>query len=727
MNLNKIFFCLCFILKCSIFLGQEPFKRDSVAKNNFEIDSTQATKLDEVIVAGENKVMALSKKLFSVGVISSKDIAKVAGNNLADILQFNLNITIEPNPATGRSTISMFGLDGQYVKILLDGIPIASDNGIGNNIDITQINLEDIERIEIVEGSMGVLYGDNAVAGVINIVSKKTINHKWEIQASLQEETVGKEYRLFDRGRHIQNIKIAHKLRNNINASVGFSRNDFSGFFNTFKGQNYVNITDGFVLNDGLRGTEWNPKEQTTLFGNLNFKFKQHTFLYKIESYNEDLEIYNRIVNGRLDGTGNVNATATDELYTTKRFINNLNIHGPLIGKSNYNLSLSYQTQKRYLQEFTYNILQKGIETFIADGLSQSSEILYSKGFVSNIIPQSQLFNLQLGYEFTNQKGFDAIATGDFSTDVVENQLENYDFFGTLDILATKKWAIYPGVRFINNSQFGEKLIWSLSSNYNFNKTLKLKAVLGSAFRSPNFTELFFFFVDSNHNIQGNPNLRPEDGISAFLNLENTFKIREEGYLKSSFKSYFFDINDKIQFTTAADDEDIQFTYRNIDESKILGFSFENSFRYADAWQFNVGANYIAESSSVIELTDGLSDYLWSFNLNSSLSYTIPKIRTTLSTVLKYNGKSQIYVVGADDAVEIRKTQAYSWIDSSLKTTLFKNLELTLGARNLANIITINATDIATGGAHDSSTGASIPLGNGRSYYLKILYNLNLN
>src|SRR5690606_18866336 len=88
-------------------------------------DTTNVTELNEVVVTGENKVMSLSKKLFAVGVIQKDDIAQVAGNNLADLLNYNLNITITPDPATGRSTISMFGLDGQYVKILMDGIPMA--------------------------------------------------------------------------------------------------------------------------------------------------------------------------------------------------------------------------------------------------------------------------------------------------------------------------------------------------------------------------------------------------------------------------------------------------------------------------------------------------------------------------------------------------------------------------------------------------------------------------
>lgn len=713
MRLRPLLFI--FLIPILIFAQDNENKKDSILLN----------KLDEVIVTGESKVMSLSKKLFAVGVLDQKDIAQVAGNNLADILNYNLNITITPNPSTGRSTISMFGLDGQYVKILLDGIPMASDNGMGNNIDITQINLEDVERIEIVEGSMGVLYGDNAVAGVINIVTKKGLgDYKWVIQTSLQEETVGNEYALFDKGRHIQNLKIGHKINDKISIVVGASRNDFAGFYNDFKGKDYVNIEDGLVVNDGLRGTEWSPKKQLTTFGNINFKLDKHTIFYKFQYYDEKLNVYDREINGRINSNGELNPTATDKLFTTHRIVNNINASGPLIGKTTYNLSISHQSQKRYFEQYVYNILQRGIESYTLDELSQSSNILYSKGFVSNIVPEKDFFNLQLGYEFTNQTGFDAIATGSYSPDVVENRLENYDFFGVADFNLTDKLSFYPGARYTNNSQFGSKLIWSLSSTYDFNNTLKLKAVFGSAFRAPNFEELFYFFVDSNHNIQGNSDLKPEDGISVFLNLENTFPIQDKGFLKSALKSYYFDIEDKIVFTLS-DDETIQYTYYNIDESKILGFSWENNLQYNN-WQFGLGATYMGEATSIFSLTDGKDDYLWSFNLQSNLGYTIPSLKTTLSALLKYNGKSQLFIEQGDD-VAIRETEAYTWLDASLRTQLTKNLEITLGARNIMDIVTVKTSDIATGGIHNTTLGNSLLFGNGRSYFLKLLYKLNLN
>jgi len=720
MNLNKYLVLLSLLFVPFLFMAQE---LPGSAK-----DSMSIQKLDEVVVTGETQVMSLSKKLFKVGIIDQKDIAKVAGNNLADILNYNLNITITPDAATGRSTISMFGLDGQYVKVLVDGIPMASDNGMGNNIDITQINLEDVERIEIVEGSMGVLYGDNAVAGVINIVTKRGLenDHAWQIQMSLQEETVGSEYALFDEGRHIQNLKITNQVHDNLSYSIGASRNDYAGFYNNYKGRNYVNIQDNTVVNDGLRGTEWSPKEQLTVYGNINLSLGKHNLFYKLQYYDESVEVYNHDVIGRLDSnTGEANPTALDENFNTQRLINNLNLSGPLSGQTVYNLSFSHQTQKRYYQQYVYNILQQGIESYTADDLSQSSKIWYSKGFVNNIVPKPEYFNLQLGYEFTHQTGFDAIATGEYSNDVVENTLENYDFFGVADIDLSDKFSLHPGARYTNNSQFGNKLIWSFSSNYNFTNTLKAKAVLGSAFRAPNFEELFFYFVDANHNVQGNPNLDPEDGVSVFLNLENTYKIGENGILKAAVKSYYFDIQDKIASVTVADgDNGNLFTFANVDYSKILGFSLENSIKL-NHWQASLGATYMGESTAINESDTSNSDYLWSFNLQSSLGYTIPKWNTTLSALLKYTGRTQVVLEGSDGLV-VGQTDDFTWLDASIKTDISKNLALTLGARNIFDIVTVNATDAPVGG-HSASTTSSRLFGNGRSYFLKLNYNLNFN
>ncbi|MBD3862943.1 TonB-dependent receptor plug domain-containing protein [Olleya marilimosa] len=715
MILNKKFLTVYFIFFYVVILSaQEKIK-----------DSTNVEVLEEVVITAESNVMSLSKKLFTVNTIKRKDIENVAGNTLADVLFNNLNISINPDASNGKSTVSLFGLDGQYVKILIDGIPIVSDNGVGNNIDITQINLDDVERVEIVEGSMGVLYGDNAVAGVINIITKRGLkDNGWELQLALQEESVGNEFEFFDKGRHIQNFKVTNQVNDKLSYSIGASKNDFAGFYNTYKGPNYVNIQDGAVVNDGLRGTEWNPKEQITTSLNVDLDLGKHNLFYKLQYFNEDLEIFNSSVNGRYED-GRLNPTALDKNYNTNRWVSNLNASGSLIGDTKYNVSLSYQNQKRNYKEYVYNILDQETESVQTDAVSQSSNIWYSKAFVNNIIPNSEIFNFQLGYEFTNQTGFDAISTGNYSNDVVKNTITNYELFSITEFKINKKLSLNPGTRFTHSSQFNNHLIWSLSSTYDFTEKLKLKAVVGSAYRAPNFEELFFYFVDSNHNVRGNPDLQPEDGISIFVNLKDSYKINKNTYLKTGFNTFYIDLNDAIASVTTEDEDGrVLFTQDNIDYSKRLGFTLDNNFIYKN-WNIGLGATYLGTTNAINKSLNNTSDYLWALNLQTSINYQIEKWNTNISSQLKYNGKTQGVFNDNNGELFIGETDAYTWLNASIKSNITPKLSTTLGVRNLLDVVDIN-TGISAG-AHSASTSTSRLIGNGRSFFLKLTYNLNFN
>ncbi|WP_225037247.1 TonB-dependent receptor plug domain-containing protein [Winogradskyella sp. SM1960] len=713
MSLIKNNFLLYFLIFLSCNLNAQ----------EIESDSTKIEKLSEVVVIGESNVMSVSKKLFTVSTIKRKDIDNLAGNNLADILFNNLNISVNPDASSGRSTVSLFGLDGQYVKILVDGIPVISDNGVGNNIDITQINIDDVERVEIVEGSMGVLYGDNSVAGVINIITKRGLKDDgWELQVSLQEETVGNEFELFDKGRHIQNFRATNQVNEKLSYAFGVSRNDFAGFYNDYKGPNYVNIQDNLVVNDSLRGTEWNPKEQITASANVDLDLGQHNVFYKLQYFNEDLDIYNRVVNGRYQN-GSLNPTALDKNYITDRWVNNINVSGPLNGATKYNFSLSYQNQKRNYKEFIYNIFEQRTQSVEIDALSQSSEVWYSKAFVNKIFPQSDYFDLQLGYEFTNQSGFDANATGAYSNEVVKNTISNYELFGITEFQLSKKLSINPGARFTHSTQFDNHLIWSLSSNYDFSDKLKLKAVVGSAYRAPNFEELFFYFVDANHNVQGNPDLQPEDGISVFVNLKDNFRIAKEGYLNTSFNFFHIYLKDAISSITTEDgDGRILFTQDNIDYSDRLGFTLDNSFIYKN-WNIGLGGTYLGVKNEIQAFETNTDDYLWSLNLQTSLAYTIKKWNSIVSAQLKHTGETEGIFNNANGDEFVGITDAYTWLNASIRTNITSNLSATLGARNIFDVVNINSA--ASSGAHNSSATTSRLIGNGRSYFLKLLYNLN--
>lgn len=157
------------------FLSVTAFSQQS-EKESVNLDSIQD--LNPVILTGQYRPQAVDKSIFEVDVLTQTDIRKMAGNTLDDVLKQALNLNVIPNSGEGRSGIEQFGFNSEYVKILIDGVPVIGDEGFGNAIDISQINIDDVEQIEIVEGAMGVQYGANAVTGVVNIITKKSSHTK---------------------------------------------------------------------------------------------------------------------------------------------------------------------------------------------------------------------------------------------------------------------------------------------------------------------------------------------------------------------------------------------------------------------------------------------------------------------------------------------------------------------------------------------------------------------
>ncbi len=708
MILNKKYLTIYFSIFFSGLIFSQDVKQDSVKVNN----------LEEVVVTGQYNPQSIKKSVHNVIVIKREQIENQAANNLADLLNFNLNLTIIPNAQTGKSTISFFGLDSQYFNILIDNIPLVSDNGLGNNIDLTQINLDDVERIEIVEGAMGVEYGANAVSGVINIITKKTIDSKWKIQTVLQEETVSNEYAWFNEGRHIQALNISHNFDENWFARLGVNRNQFAGFYNDKQGKNYYQ-------NDGLRGYDWLPKTQINTNALLNYKKENFKLFYKFEYFNESINYYDATVRANIDAQSQTsNPSATDRVFTTNRFVNNLSVNGRLNSGANYNASISYQEQKRHLNEFNYFIVtkEKSNET---DEVYQSSNVFFSKGNINNLI-KSDFYNFQLGYETRLIKGFDTQASGAVTQQDKKQSQNNYALFGSSEINLSDKILLRPGLRYEYNSQFQSKFLGAISARYLMKNGFELRGNVGTSYRTPNFEELYYYFVDSNHDVRGNENLNPENGFTAFVNLKKRSSFKNISLL-NTLKISYIDIQDKIDLAIV-NATPLQFQYINIDAYKLWGITSENSLK-TDNWTFNFGATLQGISQIANDEAHSKNDFLYALQINTSSTYTIKKWKTALTLLLKHNGKQQNYRATGTDAsgnslFSKSTTAAYSWLDASIKKSFFKNtIQATLGGRNLLDVTNVNVSNSANGAIHASNNN-SLLLGYGRSYYLKLLYNL---
>lgn len=696
--------------------GQE--KQDSIILPN-EIQ------LNETIISGQYNPQGIKESIYDVIVINREMIDNQAGNTLADILNQHLNLNIIPSATSGKSTVQMFGLDAQYFKILVDNIPLVNDEGLGSNTDLTQINLDDIQQIEIVEGAMGVEYGANSIAGIINIITKKKSTHLFDISATVQEETISDEYNLNNKGRHIQNLKIGHQITDNIYSYFTFSRNDFKGYYNDKQGKNYS-------LNDGLRGYEWLPKTQNSAKAFLQYKKNDFSMFYKFEYFNEETKRYDsNLIMNENPATATTNPVANDKIYTTNRYYNHLNFNGKLKNAFNYDISVSFQEQKRKLKNYQYEILS-GNEFDVLNTTYESRKIYYSKGLFTNFIKNKKYFDFQVGYEIDQTNGFASIYSGSYLSEPIDRKIGTYDVFGSAEYKFNPKFSVRGGSRVMFSEQFDTQYVFSLSAKYVLSENWEIRGILGTSPRIPNFDELYSYFVDVNHNVQGNANLNPERGTSAFLHIKHKTNFNTNSSIEQKLSLWKIDLRDKIELIVV-DENPLRYQYENIDKYNVQGITYYNQLKLGQLTA-GLGATITGVKQTIAEeyKTDNIDEkYFYAFQANANASYKFPKTNTVVSMFYKYNGPIERYVVKTDLTTQNQilgkgKQNAFSWFDASVKQSFFNNkLDLIIGARNLLDVKSVNTTAF-DGGAH-STAGTSLLLGYGRSYFAKLTLNLSFN
>src|SRR6476469_7882396 len=137
-------------------------------------DTTQKT-LDEVVVTANkfpNKTSLTGKV---ITVITQQDLERAGARDLAQVLTEQGGVYLNgafSNPGKDKS-VYLRGAKVDHTLITIDGVPVYDASGIGSNFDVRLIPIESVQRIEILRGSQSTLYGSDAIAGVINIITKK--------------------------------------------------------------------------------------------------------------------------------------------------------------------------------------------------------------------------------------------------------------------------------------------------------------------------------------------------------------------------------------------------------------------------------------------------------------------------------------------------------------------------------------------------------------------------
>lgn len=660
-------------------------------------DSTRVKELAEAVITGQYRPQSIRNSVYEVRVINNERIRLSGATNVQQVLNNQLGFRFSNDNTLGTTDVQLMGMSGRNVKILLDGVPML-DRG-DTRESLNQIDINTIDRIEIVEGPMSVSYGSDALAGVINIITKKNINNNLFVTAKTQEETAGNEYYPFNyHGVHIQTIGVDLQKKG-WNASVGGTHNEFGGLGGDAYG----------------RAKSWKPKEQW--LGNVRVGYGNNNFniYYRLDALNET--ILSR-------GPMNINTyKAIDQRYVSDRFTHQLQSAWHFNNKIQLNGILAFTDYKRQTRTTRHDFENGTDELTTGEGeqdISEFNSLVFRTTFQYEI---SDIISLQPGIDINHEKASGERISGTPS-------INDYAFFISSEIKPTKTINIRPGFRFIKNSVYdAPPVIPSINTKFVLNKTLDLRLAYAYGFRSPALRELYFNFHDANHDIVGNTDLKAEHSNSFTGSLSWVPLHSGSVGFSSVLGGFYSEFRNLINYALNPANT-FQFMTVNIDKFKTAGGTLENKINWKNV-NATLGFSYIGRyndlSADETYKNDDLPVFVWSPEINSNIIYTAKKIKTSFGLFYKFTGKRPGYEVvfnnaTGNDEVHLTKIASFHWADFTITKELKKYFTVKGGIKNVFDVTDLaNTSTIGT--AH--SSGGPVPMSYGRSYFIGLVFQWN--
>ena len=521
------------------FIGYK--KQDILIKNEEDLLITlvyDKIMVGEVVVTGTRSAKRLSDSPILTTVIRDTDIEKGGNTNVFDVLEDNIpGLMIQDAGAMGMD-MYIKGLSTQYILILVDGERLAS-NGRNGNVNLDQIDVSNIQRVEYINDAATALYGSNAMGGVINIITKNAVK-KCEANAEYTYETTKK-----------------NKARAHIS-----SRQDKYSIYaaGSYADQPY------FVSNNGLpfrEFDEFSADLKLQYFPIDRLKASITGRFYQIETYNPPTT---SAVTHSLENSYTINGQLS---YATRDYRHNI------VGSVSYNGTDQYNV----LELKDNNLLPNDYNSYFSAKVMDSYQI-------------NDKFDLISGLEFNQENSSSRDKLG--STPANRANLDG-NVFAQADWDITDQFNAVLGARYTYNERFGSAFNPKLSLLYKVKK-FSFRGGVGTAYKAPTLRELYYSFKHTGSgsavfNISGNPNLKAEKGFFSSLSAEFTAKN-----FNASITTYYNNIRNKINMVEIFDstngntDGFANQTYENVTRAIIKGLDV--NARYTAWSQLVFVANY---------------------------------------------------------------------------------------------------------------------------------------
>lgn len=482
--------------------------------------------LDEVVITANKYPNKTSLTGKVVTIITKQQLEQSGGKDLSQILNEQAGVYIGgANSNAGKDkSLYLRGAGVVHTLITINGVPVYDPSGIGSNFDIRNIAIDNIERIEILKGSQSTLYGSDAIAGVINIITKKTGVNPFGVNGLLS----------YGSNSTVRGNAGFHGKNGIVDYNAGYS------FYDT-RGINEAISNSANADKDGFR--------QNSMQAGLGLQVRKNVHLQPYVRFNK--------IEGDID-----QGAFVDELdYTYAQKSYQIGIRNEFsFNKAKLNVLYNYNFIDRlYIDDSVKS--RNGFDTY-SHGSYKAGEHFIDAYITTPVGDNSSKFTAGVDFRTSNTDqeysyiGFFSGTTKYSSDSLHHNQLALY---AALNINTKPGFNLELGNRLNIHSAYGSNYVFNINPSYLINKKFKLFANLSSGYRIPSLYQLFAEY--------GNGDLKPESSLSSeagvqFFSPDNKINSR-----LTVFHRYVKNIH--IFF---------QSQYINQDKQKDHGAEFELSF-----------------------------------------------------------------------------------------------------------------------------------------------------
>ena len=531
--------------------------------------TTRTYNLNPVVVTGSGHHQRLKSTATPVHVLSAQEIHEQGITNFGDALTRMMpQASMAPNSM--GTFLRLNGLGNKCILILINGQKLSGD--ISNNVDLSRINMSRVKRIEILDGAASSLYGSDAIAGVINIITDQPTQHLISVASDTRVSGHGQltedvtldiykngfgSYTSFTHDR-------ADSYQNNNQEYIKGSDTElqptiaplFTGYRSNIIGQKFTYApTDHLAINAGLDYSykiTSRPDTRSDITGGTDYEMRYKGFRWNIGG------IYKFGGRGGAGARGN----SLQANFTVDRF---------RYGKE-YDVATNDYAVGDYVQSKKQRMMDGELKAIL--GLTRHSTTIFGANW---------------------RKDYLKATSGN-----IDESVYALAAYAQHEQTLFKDFTATVGLRLTHHETFNNHLTPKVALMYapgNF----RFRATYSSGFRAPGLDELYYHYFSVNRGKAqisfGNPNLSPEKSHYVSLNAE----YRSQ-FIAVSLTGYLNRINDMvIKENVPVGEGDLQMLRREFPEmtddqaAKLVSYALYQNSDVGDVkgLQLNLSANLI--------------------------------------------------------------------------------------------------------------------------------------